>query len=146
LTRRRIARWKAALAERAANSFEVVAREWFARFAPTWAPSHGEKILRRLERDVFPWMSGRPIRDITAQELLAVLRRMGYAKDEMTGHGFRAMARIILDEVLHVRPDFIEHQLAHANGRAYNWTAHLSERREMMQHWADYSMGCAQAL
>jgi hypothetical protein len=47
----------------------------------------------------------------------------------MTGHGFRAMARTILDEVLHVRPDYIEHQLAHAvkdpNGRAYNRTAHL---------------------
>ena len=58
---------------------------------------------------------------------------MGYAKDEMSGHGFRAMARTILDEVLQVRPDFIEHQLAHAvkdpNGRAYNRTAHLAERR-----------------
>ena len=43
--------------------------------------------------------------------VLAALRRMGYAKDEMSGHGFRAMARTILDEVLQVRPDFIEHQL-----------------------------------
>ncbi len=62
---------------------------------------------------------------------------MGYDKDTMTGHGFRAMARTILDEVLQVRPDFIEHQLAHAvrdpNGRAYNRTAHLAERRKMMQ-------------
>ena len=52
------------------------------------------------------------------------------------------MARTILDEVLHVRPDFIEHQLGHAvrgpNGRAYNRTAFLPERREMMQAWADY--------
>ena len=57
-------------------------------------------------------------------------------------HGFRAMARTVLDEVLHFRPDYIEHQLAHAvrdpNGRAYNRTAHLSERRKMMQAWADY--------
>jgi hypothetical protein len=66
----------------------------------------------------------------------------GIAKDEMSGHGFRAMARTILDEVLGFRPDFIEHQLAHAvrdpNGRAYNRTAHLVERRKMMQAWADY--------
>src|ERR1700689_121289 len=70
------------------------------------------------------------------------LRPMGIAKDEMSGHGFRAMARTILDEVLGFRPDFIEHQLAHAvhdlNGRAYNRTAHLAERRKMMQAWADY--------
>ena len=74
--------------------------------------------------------------------ILAALRRMGYDKDTMTGHGFRAMARTILDEVLQVRPDYIEHQLAHAvrdpNGRAYNRTAHLVERRKMMQQWADY--------
>jgi hypothetical protein len=60
----------------------------------------------------------------------------------MSGHGFRAMARTILDEVLGVRPDYIEHQLAHAvrdpNGRAYNRTAFLPERRNMMQQWADY--------
>jgi integrase len=74
--------------------------------------------------------------------LLAALRRMGIGKDEMTVHGFRALARTILDEVLGFRPDFIEHQLAHAvrdaNGRAYNRTAHLPERRKMMQSWADY--------
>jgi integrase len=70
------------------------------------------------------------------------MRRMGFDGDTMTGHGFRAMARTILDEVLGFRPDFIEHQLAHAvrdpNGRAYNRTAHLPERRKMMQAWADY--------
>lgn len=70
------------------------------------------------------------------------LRRLGYGSDEMTGHGFRAMARTILDEVLGFRPDFIEHQLAHAvrdpNGRAYNRTAHLPERHKMMQTWSDY--------
>ena len=74
--------------------------------------------------------------------LLAALRRMGFDKAEMSVHGFRAMARTILDEVLEFRPDFIEHQLAHAvrdpNGRAYNRTAHLEERRKMMQSWADY--------
>jgi integrase len=70
------------------------------------------------------------------------LRNMGYDGDTMVGHGFRAMARTILDEVLGERVDLIEHQLAHAvkdvNGRAYNRTAHLPARREMMQRWADY--------
>jgi integrase len=72
----------------------------------------------------------------------AALRSMGYGKDVMTGHGFRAMARTIMDEVLGERVDLIEHQLAHAvkdpNGRAYNRTAHLPARRLMMQRWADY--------
>jgi integrase len=83
--------------------------------------------------------SKRPMSD---NAVLSAFRRMGIQKDEMTGHGFRAMARTVLDEVLHVRPDYIEHQLAHAvrdpNGRAYNRTAHLPERRKMMQDWADY--------
>jgi len=90
---------------------------------------------------VFP--NGRTTeRPMSEVAILAALRRMGYDKDEMTPHGFRATARTILDEVLQVRPDFIEHQLAHAvkdpNGRAYNRTAHLSERKKMMQQWADY--------
>ena len=72
----------------------------------------------------------------------ALTRRLGIPKEEMSGHGFRAVARTILDEVLGVRPDLIEHQLAHAvrdpNGRAYNRTAHLPERRKMMQQWADW--------
>lgn len=72
----------------------------------------------------------------------AALRSMGYTKEVMSAHGFRAMARTILDEVLEERVDLIEHQLAHAvidpNGRAYNRTAHLPGRRLMMQRWADY--------
>jgi len=74
--------------------------------------------------------------------VLAALRRMGFDGDTITGHGFRAMARTILDEVLGFRPDYIEHQLAHAVrdplGRAYNRTKHLNERKRMMQEWADY--------
>jgi integrase len=296
--------------EQAANSFEVIAREWLAKYSPAWAASTGDKIASRFERDLFPWLGKRPVAAITPKELLATvhriadrgaietahralrscgqvfryaiatgraernpaadlrgalppiresahraaitdpaaiggllraiegyqgafvtkcalrfaplvfvrpgelrhaewseidldaaewnipgdkmktgephlvplapqamailrdlhaltgrgryvfpnprtatrpmsnngvlsaLRRMGYAKDEMSGHGFRAMARTVLDEVLHFRPDYIEHQLAHAvrdpNGRAYNRTAHLPERRKMMQAWADY--------
>lgn len=72
----------------------------------------------------------------------AALRVLGYPQGQVTGHGFRATARTILDEVLCERVDLIEHQLAHAvkdvNGRAYNRTAHLPARREMMQRWADY--------
>jgi integrase len=85
------------------------------------------------------------VRPMSENAVNAALRRMGYDRGTMTGHGFRAMARTILDEVLQVRPDFIEHQLAHAvrdpNGRAYNRTAHLAERRKMMQLWADYLDG-----
>jgi integrase len=67
---------------------------------------------------------------------------MGYEKGKMTAHGFRAMARTILEEVLHVQPEIIEHQLAHvvrdSLGRAYNRTTHLAARKKMMQTWADY--------
>jgi integrase len=74
--------------------------------------------------------------------LLSAMRRMDISPEVMTGHGFRAVARTLLDEVLQVRVDIIEHQLAHRvidpNGRAYNRTAFLSERHRMMQQWADY--------
>lgn len=294
-------------AERAADSFEAVAREWYAKHAPGWAESHASKILRRLERDVFPWNGGRPIAELTAPEILATmrriesrgtletahrvlqsvgqvmryavatgraerdptgdlrgalppvrgehfasitepkdvgallraidafrgslqvacalrlspllfvrpgelrrakwadfdmeagewryhvsktktehivplapqavailreleplsghrehvfpgrepskpmseaainaaLRRMGYdTKTEITGHGFRAMARTLLHEELGFAPEAIEHQLAHkvpdTLGAAYNRTKFLAERRRMMTAWADY--------
>jgi len=84
-------------------------------------------------------------RCISDRALLDALRRLGFGEDEMTMHGFRATARTLLDEELGFRPDFIEHQLAHEvrdpNGRAYNRTAHLDERRKMMQSWADYLDG-----
>jgi integrase len=298
---------KAAQHERLANSFEVVAREWYAKMAPAWAEHHGNRIIRRFERDIFPWIGSRAISELTAPEVLsplrriesrgaldtahralqncgqvfryavatgradrdptgdlrgalppvkgthfaavtepaevgrllraldgyqgtlavasalklaplvfvrpgelrkaewadvdlesaewrfkvtktdtahivplatqavvilrelhaltgsgrfvfpgarsntrpmsdnavlAAMRRMGIPRDEMCGHGFRAMARTILDERLGFRVDVIEHQLAHtvrdAHGRSYNRTAHLEERRRMMQTWADY--------
>jgi len=299
---------KTATLERAANSFEVIAREWFEKHRDGWAPTHSSKIIRRLEVDVFPWLGARPIAEITAPDVLAVLRRiegrgtldtahraggncsqvfryaiatgraerdpvpdlrgalpptrgsnfasitdpakvaellraidafsgtfpvqcalrlaplmfvrpgelrqaqwadidvdkaewrytvtktktehlvplstqtvailrdihplsgngrfvfpggrdpkramseaainaalrrMGYdTKTEITGHGFRAMARTILAEELHQRPEVIEHQLAHAVpdalGTAYNRTKFIKERRAMMQLWADY--------
>ena len=291
----------------ATSSFEAVAREWFIKNRGGWAPTHADKIIKRFERDVFPWMGGRPIAEISAPDVLAVLRRienrgvletahrasgncsqvfryaiatgratrdpvpdlrgalppakggnfaaitdpaavaallraidafkgtfvvlcalrlspllfvrpgelrqaqwsdidldkcewrylvtktktehtvhlatqavdilrelhaltgrgrfvfpgrapsrpmseaavnaalrrMGYdTKTEITGHGFRAMARTILAEELHQRPEVIEHQLAHAVsdslGTAYNRTKFYKERRAMMQLWADY--------
>jgi integrase len=104
-------------------------------------------ILAELEpvtgsgRYLFPCQRS-PKRPMSENTVNGALRRMGFDRDTMTGHGFRATARTILDEVLHVRPDFIEHQLAHAvrdpNGRAYNRTKHLKERAVMMQSWADY--------
>lgn len=296
-------------AERAANTFEAIAVEWHLKNRDVWTPEHAQRILRRLERDVFPYLGARPIREITIPEIIRVLHRieargltetahrakndvqqvfryaaatgridqnpaadlkgalkpyrskhfgaitdprelgallraidgyqgsivtrcalrlaplvfvrpgelrqaewaeidleraewnipaskmktrnphlvplstqaveilrelqpltgsgryvfrgernyerpmsentinaalryLGYDSETMTGHGFRATARTILDEVLGFRPDIIEHQLAHAvkdpNGRAYNRTTHLEERRRMMQTWADY--------
>lgn len=81
-------------------------------------------------------------RPMSENTINAALRGMGYAKEVHSAHGFRAMARTVMDEVMGERVDLIEHQLAHAvkdaNGRAYNRTAHLPARKEMMQRWADY--------
>lgn len=104
-------------------------------------------ILRDLEpltgdgRYVFPSLrtKKRPMSDAA---VLAALRRMGFPKEEMTGHGFRAMARTMLAERLHIDPAVIEAQLAHAVpdslGRAYNRTQYAAQRTVMMQRWADY--------
>lgn len=73
--------------------------------------------------------------------ILAALRRMGYSKDEMTGHGFRSMASTLLHEQ-GWNHQAIERQLAHAErdavSAAYNFAEHLPERRRMMQAWADF--------
>ena len=105
------------------------------------------QILRTLEpmtghaTYVFPSIRSDD-RCMSENTINAALRSMGYAKEVMTAHGFRAMARTLLDEILGERVDLIEHQLAHAvidpNGRAYNRTAHLPGRVKMMQRWADY--------
>lgn len=104
-------------------------------------------ILRELQpltghgRYVFPSLrtGERPMSDAA---ILAALRRMGFPKDEMTGHGFRAMAHTMLAERLGVAESVIEAQLAHAVpdslGRAYNRTEFVDQRRKMMQEWADY--------
>ncbi|MEI6708113.1 MAG: integrase arm-type DNA-binding domain-containing protein [Methylococcales bacterium] len=103
------------------------------------------KQLTGKGRFVFPSArtpnGSRPLSDAA---LLVALRSMGYDKDTMTVHGFRAMAKTMLQQQkgLKYRPDFVEHQLAHAvkdpNGRAYDRTSYLEDRHEMMQTWADY--------
>jgi integrase len=135
------------------KDFDLDAAEWRYTVSKTKTPHivplsrQAVELLRGLHpitgdgRFVFPGArtDKRPMSD---NAILAAMRRMGVEKDEMTGHGFRAVARTILDEVLGVRVDYIEHQLAHvvkdANGRAYNRTHHLAERRKMMQLWADH--------
>jgi integrase len=102
------------------------------------------KPMTGASRYVFPSLrtSTRPMSNNTVN---AALRRMGYDKDTMTGHGFRALARTILDEILQINPNVIEAQLAHkvpdTLGRAYNRTSHITERKKMMQKWADYLDG-----
>lgn len=97
--------------------------------------------LTRRSEFVFPGVrsAARPMSENTIN---AALRNLGFDGTMIVGHGFRAMARTVLDEVLGFRPDYIEHQLAHAVrdplGRAYNRATHLPERRKMMQAWADY--------
>lgn len=67
---------KAAQAEIGSNSFEVIAREWFGKFSPTMAVSHSSKIIRRLERDIFPWIGKEPISSLKAPLLLTVIRKI----------------------------------------------------------------------
>jgi integrase len=110
-------------------------------------PSQAIDLLKGIHRStgrgryVFPSARG-PHRSLSDNGVRVALRTMGYDNETMTAHGFWAMARTILDEVLNYRVDYIEHQLAHAvkdtNGRAYNRTSHLKERKVMMQKWADY--------
>lgn len=133
---------------------DLEAAEWRFEASKTKTPhlvplsSQAVAILRELRpltapRSEFVFPCVRTVdRPMSENTVNGALRRLGVERDTITGHGFRAMARTMLDEVLGFRPDFIEHQLAHAVrdplGRAYNRTAHLPERRKMMQAWADY--------
>ena len=105
------------------------------------------EILRELEpltghgRYVFTsLLSGE--RPMSENTLRGALRRMGYSNDDMTPHGFRAMARTIMVEELNVHPDVIEAQLAHGKsgplGAAYDRAEFVTQRRAMMNEWADY--------
>lgn len=104
-------------------------------------------VLRELHpltghgRFVFPsLLTGE--RSMSENTLRTALRRMGYTNDEMTPHGFRAMARTVLVEQLNVNPDVIEAQLAHGKsgplGAAYDRAEFMTQRRAMMSMWADY--------
>ena len=90
---------------------------------------------------VFPSLSNKS-RPMSENTVNSALRRLGYSKEEVCAHGFRASARTLMDEVLHERIDVIEHQLGHqvrdALGTAYNRTTFLDERRAMMTRWSNY--------
>ena len=94
-------------------------------------------------RYIFPHISKKD-RPMSPNTILSALRSMGYAKEEMSGHGFRSLASTLLNELGYNR-DWIERQLAHGerNGvrAAYNYAEYLPERRRMMQEWADYLDG-----
>lgn len=104
-------------------------------------------IIGEIEHDasysgfLFPSLRAldRPMSDNTIN---AALRRLGFSKDQMTGHGFRAMAATLLNEMGIWNPDAIERQLAHADGnsirRAYARGQYWEERVRMMQQWSDY--------
>jgi integrase len=77
---------QAAKAEAGANSFEVIAREWYAKLSPKWVPAHAKRILRLLEKDVFPWIGKRPVGSVTAAELLSVIRRIEGREANETAH------------------------------------------------------------
>lgn len=97
--------------------------------------------LTGQKRFVFPsLLTGE--RCMSENTVRGALRRMGYGNDDMTAHGFRAMARTLIAERLEVPPQVIEAQLAHAVagplGRAYDRTQYLAQRKDMMTKWADY--------
>jgi integrase len=100
----------------------------------------GLKLMTGHGRYVFP-SPRTDTRPMSSNAILSALRRMGYAKDEMSGHGFRSMASTLLNEQGWNR-DAIERQLAHAERNsvraAYNYAEFLPERKRMMQAWADY--------
>ncbi len=122
-----------------ASQAVAILRDLYAYTGPKESSAAGLPV-RRGEL-LFPGLRD-AMRPMSENTINGALRNLGIPQDEMSAHGFRAMARTLLDEVLGFRIDIIEHQLAHAvkdpNGRAYNRTAHLPERRKMMQAWADY--------
>jgi integrase len=113
-------------------------------------PRTNRPLLARPDapRYVFPGERTRE-RPMSENAVLAALRRMGYAKEEMTGHGFRSMASTLLHE-MGWNHQAIERQLAHAErnavSAAYNFAQHLPERQKMMQGWADYLDGLRKGM
>ena len=103
-----------------------------------------QQLLTGQDKYVFPSPRGKS-RPLSENGVRTALRTMGYDNETMTPHGFRAMGRTLLDEVLGYRIEWIECQLAHAvkdaNGRAYNRTSYLKQRKSMLQKWAEYLDG-----
>ena len=135
---------------------DLDAAEWRYTVSKTGTPhivplaTQAVNILRELHdltgRGVFVFPSARGGgRHMSQVATLSAMRRMELPSDLVCNHGWRATARTLLDEVLNFPPHLIEHQLAHTVkdplGRAYNRTAHLAERKKMMQAWADYLDG-----
>jgi integrase len=138
------------------SDIDLSRREW--RFAASKTKqSHivplsqqAVEILKELHpatgrgKFVFPSATS-STREMSNNAILAAYRRMGIAKEELCGHGWRAIARTLLDEELKFPLPIIEMQLAHAvkdmHGRAYNRTTFIKDRHEMMQAWADYLDG-----
>lgn len=120
-----------------------------AKGQPHWVPLARQalELLRELQpftgqgRLLFPSLTSSQ-RAMSENTVRSALRRMGYGNDDMTAHGFRAMARTMAVERLGIAAEVVEAQLAHAVGdplgRAYNRTQFLQQRRELMQEWADY--------
>jgi integrase len=116
---------------------------------PHWVPlsTQAQALLRELQpltgqgRYLFPSLTSSQ-RAMSENTVRSALRRLGYGNDDMTAHGFRAMARTMAVERLGIAAEVVEAQLAHAVGdalgRAYNRTQFLAQRRELMQVWADY--------
>ena len=129
------AEWRYAITKTNTNHIVPLSRQAIAILREVYS-------LTGFDRYVFPsaHSTTRPMSKTTVNK---AMRRMGIdTKNELTFHGFRAMARTILDEVLNLRPELLEHQLGHTVrdplGRAYNRTSYLPERKTMMQAWADY--------
>jgi integrase len=140
----RAARW---------DHIDLDAAEWRFNASKTNQPhivplsTQAVALLRELQpltgKREFVFPSERsPLRPMSENTINAALRSLAIDKKTMCGHGFRAMARTALDEQMKFSIHLIEAQLAHAvrdaNGRAYNRTTHIEERRLMMQRWADY--------
>lgn len=136
------------------NDIDLAAAEWRYRVSKTNTDhlvplsSQAIVILKEIKpysgHGEFVFMGGHdPKKPMSEAAINAALKRMGYdTKTQITGHGFRAMARTILHERLEIDPHIIEHQLAHsvpdALGAAYNRTRFIEQRKVMMQQWADY--------
>ena len=100
-------------------------------------------------RYVFPSARG-PSRCMSENAVRVALRSMGYSNEQHTPHGFRAMARTLLDESLRERIEIVEMQLAHTvrdtHGKAYNRTSFIEDRTAMMQRWADFLDACRDSV